>query len=608
MFFNRRIHDYHLKGLCFQTMLCYDKISRIIDKGVNNMWGQQAIYKQIEIINGKAAPDLIIQNAEYVHSILKKWVTGNIWIADDRIVYAGERMPAMMEDAEIMDATGKKIVPGYIEPHVHPFQLYNPETFAEYAGQRGTTTFLSDNLTFFMLLGNEKAFKVIEQLNELPFSFYWWARFDSQTVLKNEKEVFNAKDIGEWLQRDDVLMGGELTGWPRLMNGDQAMMAALLSAKKAGKKIEGHLPGASERTLARMKLFGTDGDHEAMTIEEVEARLLQGYAVTLRHSSIRPDLPLLLKGVLEKELDVFDQLMMTTDGSTPSFHVDGVMDKCIQVALDAGVKPIDAYLMASYNVARYYNIADRHGVIATGRYATFNFLEDEMNPVPTDVLSKGKWLLKNRQPISSFNVVDWSLIPKCELDFDLDEKDFEFSDSIGIEMVNDVITKPYKVTIDSSVDKLAADHDESFLMLLDRNGKWRLNTFIKGFAHGIQGFASSYSNTGDIILIGKDKSQMLKAFREMKRISGGMVLMEKGERIACLELPIGGGLSASPVGELIEEEMEMKKALSERGYKHGDAVYTFLFLQSTHLPYVRATQIGLYNVMKNEILIPVSER
>ena len=101
---------------------------------------------------------------------------------------------------------------------------------------------------------------------------------------------------------------------------------------------------------------------------------------------------------------------------------------------------------------------------------------------------------------------------------------------------------------------------------------------------------------------------MLQAFREMKKMDGGMVLMEEGEKIASLELPIGGGLSASPVDELIVEEMELKKALSKRGYKHGDAVYTFLFLQSTHLPYVRATQLGLYNVMKNEILIPVTER
>ncbi len=572
------------------------------------MWNQHEIQQQLGIINGKVAPDLIIQNATYLHSILKKWVTGTIWIKADRIVYAGERMPAMTEGAEIIDATGKKIVPGYIEPHVHPFQLYNPERFADYAGRLGTTTFLSDNLTFFLLLGNEGAFKLIDQLNELPFSFYWWARFDSQTVLQDEQGVFNLEAIGEWLKRDDVLMGGELTGWPRLMNGDPDMTASVIAAKKAGKKIEGHFPGASERTLARMKLLGADGDHEAMTTEEVEARLLQGYAVTLRHSSIRPDLPDLLKGIIDKELDVFDHLMMTTDGSTPSFHTDGVMDKCIQVALDAGVKPIDAYLMASYNVARYYGIDDVHGLIATGRYATLNFLDNETNPVPTDVLSKGKWLKRDHASTAPFKQVDWSIIPEFEPDFDLDENEFEFTEAVGIEMVNDVIKKPYEVKLDLSVDKLSTDHDESFLMLIDRHGKWRVNTFIKGFANQVQGFASSYSNTGDIILIGKDKKAMLQAFREMKRLKGGMVLVEDGEVASSIPLRIGGGLSADRMEVLIEQEIALKKELAERGYKHGDAVYTFLFLQSTHLPYIRATQVGLYHVMKNEVIIPTTER
>ena len=276
-----------------------------------------------------------------------------------------------------------------------------------------------------------------------------------------------------------------------------------------------------------MRLLGIDGDHEAMTVEEVEARLLHGYGVTLRYSSIRPDLPHLLKDIVAKELNVFDHLMMTTDGSTPSFHLDGVMDKCIRVALEAGVPPIDAYQMASYNVARYYDMTDLHGLIATGRYATLNFLEDEYNPVPTDVLSKGKWLKRENESTEPFPAIDWSVVEAFAPDFDLDESDFAFENPIGIEMLNDVITKPYNVTIDTKADKLADDHDESFLMLLDRNGKWHVNAVIKGFATGIQGFASSYSNTGDIILIGKDKKEMLNAFNEIKRIGGGMVTFRK---------------------------------------------------------------------------------
>ncbi len=175
-------------------------------------------------------------------------------------------------------------------------------------------------------------------------------------------------------------------------------------------------------------------------------------------------------------------------------------------------------------------------------------------------------------------------------------------------MLNDVITKPYNVTIDTTGDKLADDHDESFLMLLDRNGKWHVNAVIKGFATGIQGFASSYSNTGDVILIGKDKKEMHNAFNEIKRIGGGMVLSENGGIVATLPLPIGGGLSAEPVQKLIEQELELKKALADRGYTKGDAVYTLLFLQSTHLPYIRITQMGLYDVMKKEIIVPATGR
>ncbi len=572
------------------------------------MWEQHTVKDQLQIINGKKAPDLIIINADYLHGIYKKWVKGNIWVAGNRIVYAGKDMPAVTEGAEIVDATGKKIVSGYIEPHVHPFQLYNPRTFADYAARLGTTTFISDNLVLFMSLDNATSFSILDQFNELPFAFYWWARFDSQTVLQNEAGLFNPADIKQWIERPEVLLGGELTGWPRLMGGDPNMFASVQTTKQAGKKVEGHFPGASERTLTRMKLLGADGDHEAMTVEEVEARLLHGYGVTLRHSSIRPDLPHLLKGIVDKELDVFDHLMMTTDGSTPSFHSDGVVDKCIRVALEAGVPPIDAYQMASYNVARYYDMTDLHGIIATGRYATLNFLEDEYNPVPTDVLSKGKWLKRDGQSTAPFPAIDWSFVDKFAPTFDLEEADFIFDNELGIEMVNNVITKPYTVNIDTTVEKLANDHDESFLMLVDRNGKWRVNTLIKGFATTVQGFASSYSNTGDIILIGKDKKEMLNAFREIKRIGGGMVLCEKGSIVATLPLVIGGALSAEPVATLITQELELKKALTERGHTHGDAVYTFLFLQSTHLPYIRITQMGLFDVLKNEVMIPVTER
>lgn len=571
------------------------------------MWSAQEIQEQLAIINGQKAPDLLIENATYLHSIFKKWMQGNIWIAGDRIVYVGQKLPVQLEGTERVDASGKKIVPGYIEPHVHPFQLYNPETFADFASRRGTTTILADNLLLFTMLDQEKAFSFIEQLNELPFSFYWWARVDSQTVLQNEQQLFNPADIEKWLKRPDVLMAGELTSWPRLLQGDQNMLRSLGEAKREGKKIEGHFPGASERTLARMKLLGTDGDHEAMTVDEVERRLQQGYAVTLRYSSIRPDLPDLLAGILERGWDVFDHLMMTTDGSTPSFYKNGVMDQCIQIALDAGVSPIDAYQMASYNVARYYDMTDLHSVIGTGRYATLNFLEDEWNPVPTDVLSKGQWLVRDGDATETFRAVDWSKIPFFDLPFKLNDADFSFSSSTGIQMVNDVITKVYETELDLT-KPIISSGNECFLLLLDKQGKWRVNTVLKGFADSLQGFASSYSNTGDVLLIGQNWEEMKRAFNEIKKNGGGMAVAEDGQIVETLPLRISGGLSDEPMEVIMEQELTMKRALKDRGYHHGDVVFTLLFMQSVHLPHVRITPMGLIQVLKNECLISNTER
>ena len=567
-------------------------------------WKIHEIRKQIDVIDGKKSPSMVITNARYLHSIYKKWIEGNIWILEDRIVYAGPKMPPKMEGTEVFDASGKTIVPGYVEPHVHPYQLYNPLTLADYAGQTGTTSFISDNLMLFLALQNTDSFNIMDQLKERPFHFYWWMRFDSQSELIHEHNLFTSASLMEWGARQDVLMGGELTGWPRLLAGDDQMLYWLQASRAHHKKIETHLPGASSRTLAKLKLFGADGDHEAMTVDEVENRILHGYAVTLRHSSIRPDLPILLKEIVARELDIFDHLMMTTDGATPTFYEDGMMDKCIQVALDAGVPPIQAYQMASYNVANYYDLTHIHGVIATGRFASLNFLQDEFHPTPVDVLSKGVWLKKDNQKVHDMEPIDWGPFAELEVDVDLTDEDFQFSTPFGIQMENDVITKLYSTNLHTSEGFLTNDHDECYLMLVDRHGKWRVNTLIKGFATSVEGLATSYSCTGDIILIGKNVKAMHQAFNEMKKTRGAVVLVENDEVVASIPLQIGANVSSEPVEVVIEQEKKLKAALKERGFKHGDAIYTLLFLQSTHLPYIRVTQRGIYDVMKNRVLFP----
>src|SRR5690625_6712986 len=102
---------------------------------------------------------------------------------------------------------------------------------------------------------------------------YWWARYDSQTALREEETYFNTEELLSWLSHESVVQGGELTAWPRLLDGDDRLLYWIQETKRLGKPVEGHLPGASEKTLTKMKLLGVSADHESVTGKDVMKRL-----------------------------------------------------------------------------------------------------------------------------------------------------------------------------------------------------------------------------------------------------------------------------------------------------------------------------------------------
>ncbi|HFJ9405639.1 TPA: adenine deaminase C-terminal domain-containing protein [Bacillus paranthracis] len=567
-------------------------------------WSNEQLREHVEVIDGTRSPHIVLRNATYLNSYMREWVQANIWIYDDRIIYVGEKLPAQLQECEVIDCDGKYVVPGYIEPHAHPYQLYNPETLANYAMQFGTTTFINDNLTLFFTLQREEAFRLLDEFEKIPASMYWWCRFDGQTELQNGESLFNREEIIEWLKHKAVLQGGELTAWPKLLHGNDEMLHWVQETKRLHKKVEGHFPGASETTLAKLKLLGTDCDHEAMTGQEAFARLMQGYTVSLRNSSIRPDLEVLLKELLEIGVKQFDRFILTTDGSHPSFYENGMTNVMISTAIKQGVPVIDAYHMASYNIARYYNMEHVHGSIATGRIANINILESKENPVPTSVIAKGKWVKRDGINKNESLLIDWSKfkVTPLLLDWSIEKEDMVFTNKIGIQLLNNVITKPYTTDIDLNSDELSLEHDECFLLMIARDGTWRVNTVVKGFAKELGGIASSYSGTGDIILIGKSKGDMLTAFHRIKELGGGMVIAEKNEVLHEIALPLLGIMSNLKMSELIQEEKQMVKLLQERGYAYDDPAFTILFFSATHLPFIRVTPIGLYDVKSGKVI------
>jgi adenine deaminase len=51
-------------------------------------------------------------------------------------------------------------------------------------------------------------------------------------------------------------------------------------------------------------------------------------------------------------------------------------------------------------------------------------------------------------------------------------------------------------------------------------------------------------------------------------------------------------------------EKRLLEELRIRGYSFSDPIYSLLFFSSTHLPYIRITQRGMFDVMNKTVLFP----
>ncbi len=87
--------------------------------------------------------DYIIRNGWIVDGTGKPGYTGDLRISGDRITAVG---PALPEDgAEVIDATGKLVIPGLIDPHVHEEWICLIDGVYELFLRQGVTTVVNGN-------------------------------------------------------------------------------------------------------------------------------------------------------------------------------------------------------------------------------------------------------------------------------------------------------------------------------------------------------------------------------------------------------------------------------------------------------------------------------
>ncbi|HWC00046.1 MAG TPA: adenine deaminase C-terminal domain-containing protein [Bryobacteraceae bacterium] len=522
----------------------------------------------------------------------------NVAVSEGRIAYVG---PAERPAAEVVDAAGLYLSPGWIEPHGHPWMLYNPVSQIEAILPGGTTLLFNDDLLFHLQAGPEGVRRALDALADLPLTYRWLIRLLSQSELSDETEVFAPESVLPLLDRPDVAGTAELTRWPQVLRGNASVLAGISRALALGKRADGHTAGASYEKLNAIGAGGISACHEAITAGEIADRLRLGFWTILRHSSLRPDLPELARAITEMRLDT-RRLMLTMDGPSPRFVAEnGFLDYALRELVARGVAPVTAIQMATINPATYYGMDQERGGIAPGRIADFVLLPDLETFRSARVVVAGRDVARDGRLLAHLPNVDWDAL-------DLRPSFAPFPEGWNrpggslpvIELITNVITRgagaaPW--TSDGGVP------DGMLLaVLLDRQGRWMTRAWLRGFAPRLSALASTYNSSGHLLVLGSDLRAMEHAAAAVVKCHGGIAFAEAEGVSWQFALPIAGMMSPLPFAETVRAQREIETRVQAAGFVYADICYALLFLAADFLPGWRLTPRGVLDVRSGALV------
>ncbi len=141
--------------------------------------------------------------------------------------------------------------------------------------------------------------------------------------------------------------------------------------------------------------------------------------------------------------------------------------------------------------------------------------------------------------------------------------------------------------------------------LIDRKGEWVTKGILENFALNLDGMASTFNTTTDLLTIGRNPEAMAKAASRVHELGGGIVIVEGNEIILEIPLQLTGMMTSDPSFDMaVEFNDKLLKVLHARGFPFHDILYTLLFLTCDFRHGLRLNPFGLYDVKTDRILSP----
>ena len=582
----------------------------------------------IRVALGDEPADLVLTGARVVNVFTREITAADVVLAAGRIAAVGDSGEQLIgPDTEMIDAGGRFVAPGLIDPHMHLESSNITVTeLARAIVPRGVLSICEDPHEIANVLGVAGIDLLVDEAAGLPLNLFLRVPGRVPAMPADRETSGHAMDLADTLAMLDrpeaVCIGGDIN--PALLLGaDRAQLAKIEATIERHMTVGGQLPGFTGAVLDATLVAGVEDTHVAESPAEVVEQLRRGARVLLTPRIDRlpaEEWPEIVAATERLGLDT-RRLVLCTDDIHPNILMrEGHLDQRVRLAVEAGFDPVTAVQMATLNAAELMRI-DRHlGSVAPGRVADLVLLERLEDFAPSLVLHRGEVVAaagalvddppSREYPAWSMGTLTVAVPAPDDLALRTDAPD-------GPVTVNTVAfgapKTMHQVRLEARGGVVAPDGaaDVAGIAVLERHhGTGNIGKgFVTGL--GIRGGAVASTVNHDshnVVVVGDSHASMAAAAGAVIEAQGGYAVAVGTEVAAVAPLPIAGLLSPEPLGVVGEQLAAVERALIDQlgcsiGYR---PIYALNFLCLPNIPDVGFTDRGIIRTDTMEIVGPLA--
>ncbi len=553
----------------------------------------------IDVASGRKKADLVLKNANVINVFTKEILPADVAIVGGYIAGVGKY------DAEnTIDCTDKYLCPGFIDAHIHiESTMVVPGEFVRMALPSGTTTVIADPHEITNVCGAKGVQFMLDASENVPCNiFIMLPSGVPATPFETAGSTFTADEMLPFISHPRVLGLGEAMAFTEVIAGKGDIIDKLKLFNQ--KNIDGHAPGLSEHSLQAYVAPGIMTEHECTTFSEAIEKARAGLAILVREGSAAHNLSAIVNGLVDTNTPIDRFLFCTDDKHLDDLHRDGHIRWNVKLAIELGMKPVDAICMATINTARVYGLRDI-GAIAAGYKADLVLLSSLKQVNVSEVYKDGIPVAKRIAEMPDFTVKDSGILKTVKTPR-ISAKELQLSTTGETDVIElipyQLVTNHLREVVPQKDGFFTPDSVYTKLCVVERHGKNGNIAVAPLKGYGITNGALATSVAHDshnIIAAGDNDEDLCIAINHLRDIDGGYVLVSNGKIIGDVPLPVAGLMSYAPAEDVQKATGDILKQANTMGIPYYvDPFISLSFMALPVIPDLRLTDLGLFDVKK----------